>query len=78
MWFLSHTASSVPIVVNGRCFSGLICSQISVNIHKYPSHLKLISYLTSMVSRPNYLILILKILKVNIGRNQRSVFFNFS
>ena len=58
MWFLSHAASSVPM---GKCFSGLILSQISVNSHKYHSHLNLISYLTNIDWMPNYLILILKI-----------------
>ena len=38
----------------GMCFWSLIFSQISVKIHKYHGHLKLIFYLANVAQMPNY------------------------
>ena len=51
--------NSVPIEVNGQCFSNLIFSQISVNIYKYHGHFRLISYLANVAQMSSYLTLIL-------------------
>ena len=52
---------SVPIEVNGEIFQSLILSGISVNIHKYHSHPKFISYLANVAQMLNYFTLILYI-----------------
>ena len=50
-----RSVNSAPIEVNGQCFPNLIFSQISVNIHKYHSHFRLISYLANVAQMSSYL-----------------------